>query len=270
MANIWSEDERLNIHRRLISVRRALIQWNKDQQRNSQLEIEKKKNELEKVMVSPIHDELLLRKITGELNVAYLAEEAYWKQRSRQHWLQLGDRNTGYFHAATKGRRSMNNLVVLESEEGVAVYEDDQIAALIAQYYNNLFTSSPVDEEEIITTVLKALRPCISQELNSSLEAIPSAQEIKECLFDINPEKAPGPDGFSASFFHSNWEAVGGEIVIEVQEFFISGIMPREFNETYVCLISKGQGPKKKLLIIDLLPCAMFSIRSSPKLSQED
>ena len=43
--------------------------------------------------------------IIHELNQAYIDEEIYWKQKSRINWLRSGDRNTGYFHAVTKGKR---------------------------------------------------------------------------------------------------------------------------------------------------------------------
>ncbi|CAL9224803.1 unnamed protein product, partial [Arabidopsis halleri] len=247
VADTWSEDERINIHRRLINVRRALILWNKEKQRNSQKEIEKKKMELEKAMVNPVHDGLLLKRINEELNVAYKEEEAFWKQRSRQHWLQLGDRNTGYFHAATKGRRSMNSMTVMETEDGLAVYEEDQIATVITQYYQKLFTSAPVEDEELLVTVSEAIRPCISAELNNRLEAIPSAQEIREGLFDINPEKAPGPDGFSASFFHSNWAAIGDEVVHEGKYYHSSDLL------NIKCPASASHGWRSILVGRDLL-----------------
>lgn len=57
-------------------------------------------------------------------NEAYLAEESYWKQRSRQQWLNLGDRNTSFFHASTRKRFAMNKFSVRENEEGQAVYEE--------------------------------------------------------------------------------------------------------------------------------------------------
>lgn len=155
-------------------------------------------------MVNPVHEEAVLKRINKDLNEAYTAEEAFWKQRSRQHWLQLGDRNSGYFHAATRGRRSINNLSVLENEEGVAVFEEEQIGNVIALYYQNLFTAVPMEAGEVHKTVNEAIRPCVSEALNSMLEALPSAKEIKEGLFDINSEKSPGPDGFSSSFFQSN------------------------------------------------------------------
>lgn len=37
--------------------------------------------------------------------------------------------------------------------------------------------------------------------MNAALIQDPSAAEIKEAIFAIHPDKAPGPDGFSAMFF---------------------------------------------------------------------
>lgn len=44
--------------------------------------------------------------------------------------------------------------------------------------------------------------------------------EIKEATFTIHPDKAPSPDGFSASFFQANWEVVGPDVIQETQGFF--------------------------------------------------
>lgn len=72
------------------------------------------------------------------------------------------------------------------------------------------------DGEEVVS---KGMSPKISHETNLRLTTIPSATEIRKALFAIHPEKAPGPDGFSASFFQANWTTVGEAIVAEVREF---------------------------------------------------
>nr|VDC91488.1 unnamed protein product [Brassica oleracea] len=46
---------------------------------------------------------------------------------SRIMWLQGGDRNSAYFHAVTKGRRSFNRLTTIENEMGVPFHEEAEI-----------------------------------------------------------------------------------------------------------------------------------------------
>lgn len=111
-------------------VRSALVHWNKEQQRNSKLLINQWKEELEQAMTSPINNEVLLNIIISDLKAAYLAEESFWKQRSRNLWLSLGDKNSGYFHAVTKGRRAKNNLSVIENAECTPVFTEKEITTL--------------------------------------------------------------------------------------------------------------------------------------------
>lgn len=86
----------------------------------------------------------------------------------------------------------------MENEEGVPVYEDEQIASVICKFYEEIFKSSGLDGAQ---TIDKALKPCINQQTNEDLIRKPTPQEIKEATFVIHPDKALGPDGFSASFF---------------------------------------------------------------------
>ena len=75
--------------------------------------------------------------------------------------------------------------------------------------------------------------------------APPSTLEIKEALFSINPDKAPGPDGFSASFYQSFWDIIGDDVVKDIKAFFSSGDLDQRQNETHVRLIPKISGPRK-------------------------
>lgn len=45
---------------------------------------------------------------TKELHEALKTEEIFWRQKSRVLWLREGDRNSKFFHAATKQRRARN------------------------------------------------------------------------------------------------------------------------------------------------------------------
>ena len=63
-------------------------------------------------------------------------------------------------------------------------------------------------------------------------------------MFAIHPDKVPGPDGFSASFFQSNWTTVDPAITKEIQNFFITGALPYSINSTHIRFIPKITSPK--------------------------
>lgn len=48
-------------------------------------------------------------------------------------------------------------------------------------------------------------------------------EEIKEAVFSMHPEKAPGPDGFNPMFFQTYWSIVANDVVQVCREFFDSG-----------------------------------------------
>ena len=168
--------------------------------------------------------------------------------------MTLGDKNSGYFHDVTKGRRARNKLSMLETSEGLPLFDEQQIVTEIAKYFETIFISNGSDGAAIVA---KALKPCISPTTNAALTSLPSVDDIKKALFAIHPDKAPGPDGFSACFFQSNWTAVGATIVTEIQSFFRSGIMPDSINTTHVRLIAKSQTAK---VVSDFRPIALCNV----------
>lgn len=67
----WNKEAKLSLEYRLSRIRWAIIQWTKEQRLNSKVQIEKLKIDLEEAMVSPLHDDLLLKSINSELLKAY-------------------------------------------------------------------------------------------------------------------------------------------------------------------------------------------------------
>lgn len=128
---------------------------------------------------------------------------------------RLGDRNTGFFHAITKGRKRANHFSVIEDPEGKMVYREEEISMVIESYYQEMYTSSTTIANKE-ATIRQALQPMVSEEENETLIAIPSAAEIREALFSIHPDKAPGPDGFSSAFYQTHWQEIGPDIIKEV------------------------------------------------------
>lgn len=74
-----------------------------------------------------------------KLSEIYVQKEIFWKQRSKQLWLSEGDRNSKYFHAATKKRRKSNYITKLQNAEGHMVEWAHGLQDTMVGYFNNLF-----------------------------------------------------------------------------------------------------------------------------------
>lgn len=254
VSTTWNNASHLTVEERLSLCRHAICKWCKAFHENSQKMLEETRANLDSALSNLTPDEELILALNQKLLLLYKAEENFWKQRSRQLWLCLGDSNTAYFHAVTKGRTARNRFSVLENKEGTPFFEEEQISSIISDYYTDLFKASEYHGSK---TISDAIKPCITDKQNECLVQLPQAKEIKEAVFSIHPDKAPGPDGFSASFFHANWDVLGPAVVQEIQLFFSSGILAPEINRTYVRLIPKTSGAKR---VEDYRPIALCNI----------
>ena len=54
--------------------------------------------------------------------------------------------------------------------------------------------------------------------------------------------KAPGLDGYAALFYKHYWDTVGDQVVKATQSFFRNGWLLKDFNKTFISLISKKKG----------------------------
>lgn len=144
-------------------------------------------------------------------------------------WLAVGDKNTSYFYASTKSRRAKNRVSVIENSEGNPVYEKGKIVKVISDYFLNIFTSTSPQSLDVVE---KTLALCISSELNDRLTATPSDEEVKDAMFSIHSDKAPSLDGFSASFFQTNWDTLGPAISREIRSFFSTETLPNTIKRS--------------------------------------
>lgn len=180
VAEVWNNASYLSVEARLSLCRKAICKWCKLFQQNSKKNIEELREKLDEAISNLTDEESHIQEINTKLLAAYKSEEEYWKQRSRQLWLTLGDANSGYFHAVTKNRKARNRLSVLENEEGLPCFEEDQISALICSHYQKLFTANERRENG---PALDSLWGCVSQEANEALIKDPTAEEIRRlCL----------------------------------------------------------------------------------------
>ena len=64
--------------------------------------------------------------------------------------------------------------------------------------------------------------------------------EIKNELFQMHPEKAPGPDGFNSYFFQKNREVICDDVCKAVLYFFTTGRLLTEVYRTFLTSVPKS------------------------------
>lgn len=138
------------------------------------------------------------RKVHAEMEELLQKEEMLWRKRSRALWLKEGDNNTSYFHRKASWRANKNRIVSLQDNNGQLVTDEVQIGKRTNGCFTNLFTK---DDSVVLELIIDQLQMRVNEDMNSQLCKEFSNEEISDALFQIGPLKAPGPDGFPASFF---------------------------------------------------------------------
>ena len=107
-------------------------------------------------------------------------------------------------------------------------------------YFQNIFggVNNCVDNG----LVAKVIPSLVSMEENAALIAMPLFEDIKNAVFDMNADGAPGPDGFGGPFFQHFWDIVGVDVVNSVQDFFYTGTLIPNINANILVLIPKVPG----------------------------
>lgn len=66
--------------------------------------------------------------------------KAIWRQKSRQTWCRLGDRNTQFFHLAANIRRSRITITQIKYK-GTHFFTPTDIKEAVVSFYSELFTT---------------------------------------------------------------------------------------------------------------------------------
>ncbi|GJW07257.1 RNA-directed DNA polymerase, eukaryota, reverse transcriptase zinc-binding domain protein, partial [Tanacetum coccineum] len=112
-----------------------------------------------------------------------------------------------FFHFVLKGRAHKSRIETVNDENGVR-HEGAQVAEQFVNHFQNfLGIASSVQNFDMGSLNSKAVCDEDAQRMIMNV----SEEEIKDALFDICDNKAPGPDGYSAKFYKSAWSVIKNE-----------------------------------------------------------
>lgn len=193
---------------------------------------------------SPTSFNLQMEAVAKDLWISLrLAEESFFRQRSRVKWLGEGDFNTPFYHNMMTLRNALNAVKQLLRDDGSFTTSLQEVHELALEYFEGILCTVRGTFWPDLPDFLEAtvLRKCSSVDRAACL--LPFGSDlIMSCLQRMKNNKTPGPDGFPVEFFRAAWSVLGEEFISSTLDFFRTSFMPTSLNSTTLVLLPKRPG----------------------------
>lgn len=90
---------------------------------------------------------------------------------------------------------------------------------------------------------MEAILEMVTEEINQSLSACFTREEVEVALKQMEPLKSPGPNGLPPLFFQKFWNNIGDVVFVAVLHCLNSGYFSSSINCMFITLIPKVKSP---------------------------
>ncbi|XP_026457599.1 uncharacterized protein LOC113358288 [Papaver somniferum] len=97
-------------------------------------------------------------------------QESLWKTKTRDLHINLGDKNTGYFHIAAKKRYRRNMIDSIKQEDGTWIHDTAEITQNFTNNFAKMATEEPIN---INPFIIKLIPTTITTQENQNLIRTP-------------------------------------------------------------------------------------------------
>jgi hypothetical protein len=196
-------------------------------------------------------EELELRaRLKRKVIALAVVERARKKQSSRIANLKEGDANTKFFHLRVNARRRKNHIHRLKHNNGWVTGHDEK-EKVIFDHFKSVMGRGDPSSHDFNWAELNLTSPNL-QGLGEPI----TEDEVKVAIAQMPGDKAPGPDGFTGSFFKRCWETIKGDVMAVVHLF--GNLHAENFhwlNSANIALLPKKEGAEE---ISDYRPISLI------------
>ncbi|KAL0393190.1 UNVERIFIED_CONTAM: hypothetical protein Sradi_2541800 [Sesamum radiatum] len=165
------------------------------------------------------------------------------RQRAKLQWLKGGDQCSKAFFRRVATRRANKRVFQISDDDGNEQTDPATICSVFVDFFEGLLGGARTDRALDLQYLRPWARHILTEEEARALICPVSRDEVKTTFFDIEEDKAPGPDGFSSGFFKAAWPIVGEEVSKTIIDFFSTGCLLKQLNATLLTLIPKVRTP---------------------------
>jgi hypothetical protein len=166
------------------------------------------------------------------------AEKIFFGQKLKCAFFKDSDKGTRFFHSLMSQHHRRNHITAILYSDSLPITSVEEVGREFVSYYKELLeTSKPTLPP---SAAVVHCRPCINTDSHDFLLAPINVDDIKQALFSMGDDKAPGPDGYTSAFLKKAWNIVGGDLCSAIQDFFALGEILRQINHYIIALVPKS------------------------------
>ncbi|XP_057871955.1 uncharacterized protein LOC131078305 [Cryptomeria japonica] len=203
---------------KLKEIKHKLLEWNKKKFKNifeEKSRIEKEMETMNNIVMQygmTLETYEAEKKLLCEYKGILAREEIHWKHKSRETWLEDGDKNTKFFHNNVKMKREVNKITQIINDSDQIITYQNLIAEDATKYFENILNNWDHSDLPNNRILLNNIPKLITKGDNQVLNYKITHEEVKTALAQFQGDKAPGLNGFPAGFLQKCWHMLGDEV----------------------------------------------------------
>ncbi|XP_026451781.1 uncharacterized protein LOC113352131 [Papaver somniferum] len=186
------------------------------------------------VVMIELFQSMIERTVFGE--VQFRLKQAELKLETENDLLDFDHGSEFQFVKVADAQKAVDD-VKTELAVMLKMKSRDEINDYIVNHYQAKFNGGDVN---IDPRLFDIDHESISDAESAFMDAIPSLEEVKEDVFDLGADSAPGPDGFIGSFYIQCWNIISKDLFNAIANCWAISKIPNGINSSLKVLIPKN------------------------------
>ena len=127
--------------------------------------------------------------------------------RSREKWVEFGEKNNSYFLGLEKQRQVKKSINKLKGENGEILTDQSDILSNIREYYKKLYSTQNPDKTSSDKYIFETK---LDKEMDKNDKSICdgdiTVEECSDAIYKMKLNKSPGLDGLTVEFYRKFWD----------------------------------------------------------------
>ncbi|XP_075422765.1 uncharacterized protein LOC142463838 [Ascaphus truei] len=165
---------------------------------------------------------------------------------TRQKYFDKGNKADKLLAAKLRGTKVKSQISRIKTRKGQVTYTEKEIAQEFADFYSDLYNLHPSGQDPVsLETITRYLEQCslptlTPEELETLNEKI-SQEELNQAISSLKPSKAPGPDGFTNSYYKMFRSTLSPHLLSMFNSFLQGEPIPATITEANLAIIHKEE-----------------------------